>query len=73
MSRKDKYKLSFTRRESNTIDDDTEHSIVVVEMEGEPIEYQVGVAGEFVSRRIITIHYRIRGCGLMEVYVMAHF
>ena len=73
MSRKDKYKLRVTRRESFSIDDEPEHSIVVVEMEGEPIEYQVGVAGEFVSRRIITIHDRIRGWGLMEGYVMAHF
>ena len=73
MSRKDKYKLRVTRRESFNIDDEPEHSIVVVEMEGEPIDYQVGVAGEFVSRRVVTIHDRIRGWGLMEGYVMAHF
>ena len=42
-------------------------------MEGEPIEHQVGVAGEFVSRRSVTFHDRTKGSGPMQGYVMGHF
>jgi hypothetical protein len=73
MLKKEKYKLMVTRREAFEIDDEPDHSMMIVEMEGEPIEYQVGVAGEFVSRRSVTVHDRVRGWGLMEGYVMAHF
>ena len=73
MVKKEKYKLIVTRREAFEIDDEPDHSMMIVEMEGEPIDYQVGVAGEFVSRRSVTIHDRVRGWGLMEGYVMAHF
>ena len=73
MVRKEKYKLVVTRREAFEIDDEPDHSVMIVEMEGEPIEYQVGVAGKFVSRRSVTVHDRVRGWGLMEGYVTAHF
>ena len=73
MKKKEQYKLWVTRREAFEIDDEPEHTMMIVEMEGEPIEYQVGVAGEFLSRRSITIHDRVRGWGLMEGYVMAYF
>jgi hypothetical protein len=73
MVKKEKYKLVVTRREAFEIDDEPDHSVMIVEMEGEPIEYQVGVAGEFVSRRSVTVHDRVRGWGLMEGYVTAHF
>jgi len=73
MKKKERYRLWVTRREAFEIDDEPDHTMMVVEMEGEPIEYQVGVAGEFVSRRSITIHDRVRGWGLMEGYVMAYF
>jgi hypothetical protein len=73
MAKKETYKLVVTRREAFEIDDEPDHTMMVVEMEGEPINYQVGVAGEFVSRRSVTIHDRVRGWGLMEGYVMANF
>ena len=73
MLRKATYKLRITRRESLHVHDEPYHTLMLVEMEGEPIEYQVGVAGEFVSRRSVTVHDRVRGWGLMEGYVMAHF
>ncbi len=73
MQKKEKYRLRVTRREDFEIDDEPHHTVTVVEMEGEPIDYQVGVAGEFVSRRSVTIHDRVKGWGLMEGYVMAHF
>ncbi len=73
MKMKETFKLRVTRREAFEIDDEPDHTMMVVEMEGEPIDYQVGVAGEFVSRRSVTIHDRVKGWGLMEGYVMAHF
>ncbi len=73
MKKKEKYRLWVTRREGFDIDDEPDHTMMIVEMEGEPVEYQVGVAGEFISRRSITIHDRVRGWGLMEGYVMAYF
>jgi hypothetical protein len=73
MKKKEKYRLWVTRREAFDIDDEPDHTMMIVEMEGEPLEYQVGVAGEFVSRRSITIHDRVKGWGLMEGYVMAFF
>jgi hypothetical protein len=42
-------------------------------MEGEPIELTPGVAGEFVSRRSVTFHDRIKGSGPMQGYVQATF
>ena len=73
MVKKETYKLVVTRREAFEIDDEPDHTMMVVEMEGHPIDYQVGLAGEFVSRRSVTIHDRVKGWGLMEGYVMAHF
>ena len=73
MVKKETYKVVVTRREAFEIDDEPDHSLMIVEMEGEPIDYQIGVAGEFVSRRSVTVHDRVRGWGLMEGYVMAHF
>ena len=71
--RKDKYKLRITRREIFYVDDEPEHTLTTVEMSGEPIEYDPGIAGDFVSRRSITFHDQIRGSGPMHGYVMAHF
>jgi len=73
MQKTEKYRLRVTRREDFEIDDEPHHTVTVVEMEGEPIDCQVGVAGEFVCRRSVTIHDRVKGWGLMEGYVMAHF
>ena len=37
-----------------------------LDWEGEPLEYEVGVAGEFVSRRSVNFHDRTRGSGPMQ-------
>ncbi len=55
------------------VHDEFDHSLMLVEMEGEPIEYEVGVAGEFVSRRSVTFHDRTRGAGYMTGYAITTF
>ena len=71
--RMDWYKLRVTKRETLYVDDEAEHTVTLVETEGEPIDYKVGVGGEFVSRRTITIQDQIRGSGPINGYVMANF
>jgi len=39
-----------TRREALYVHDEPDHSLTLTEMEGVPLQYEVGVAGEFVSR-----------------------
>ncbi len=73
MKRKAVYRLMVTRREMLYVHDEFDHTLMLVEMEGEPIEYQVGVAGKFVSRRSVTYHDRIRGTGNMSGYAVTHF
>ncbi|MFC1488627.1 hypothetical protein ACFL6B_02140 [Thermodesulfobacteriota bacterium] len=73
MIRKATYKLRVTRREALYVHDEPDHSLMVVEMEGEPIQYEVGVAGEFVSRRSVNFHDRIKGSGSMEGYAVTNF
>ncbi len=73
MKRKATYRLMVTRREMLYVHDEFDHTLMLVEMEGEPIEYQVGVAGKFVSRRSVTFHDRIRGAGKMMGYAVTHF
>jgi hypothetical protein len=46
---------------------------MLVEMEGEPLHYEVGVAGEFVSRRSVNFHDRIEGSGPMQGYAVTNF
>jgi hypothetical protein len=46
---------------------------MILELEGEPTEYEVGVAGEFVSRRSINFHDRIKGTGPMQGYTITNF
>lgn len=70
---RDKYKLRISRREIFYVDDEPEHILSTVEMVGEPIEYEPGIAGEFISRRSITFHDQIKGSGPMHGYVMANF
>ena len=38
MVKKEQYKMMVTRREAFEIDDEPDHSMMIVEMEGEPIE-----------------------------------
>ncbi|MFC1811839.1 hypothetical protein ACFL03_04050 [Thermodesulfobacteriota bacterium] len=73
MIRKATYKLRVTRREALYVHDEPDHSLMVVEMEGEPIQYEVGVAGEFVSRRSVNFHDRIKGSGSMQGYAVTNF
>lgn len=73
MKRKASYRLLVTRREMLYVHDEFDHTLMLVEMEGEPVEYQVGVAGEFVSRRSVTFHDRLRGSGPMKGYAITTF
>lgn len=73
MKRKATYRLMVTRREMLYVHDEFDHSLMLVEMEGEPVEYQVGIAGEFVSRRSVTFHDRTRGTGDMTGYAITTF
>jgi len=73
MKRKAVFRLVVTRRETMYVQDRFDHSMMLVEMEGEPIEYQVGVAGEFISRRSVTFHDRVRGTGTTKGYSITTF
>jgi len=73
MLRKATYKLRVTRREALHVHDEADHTLMLVEMEGEPIEYTPGVAGEFISRRSVNFHDRIKSAGSMQGYAMTHF
>ena len=46
---------------------------MLVELEGEPIDYTPEVAGEFLLRRSVNFHDRTKGSGSMQGYAMTHF
>ncbi len=71
--RKATYKVTVTRREMLYVGDEPDHSLMLTELEGEPIEVPVGVAGEFISRRSVGFHDRIKGSGKMEGYAITTF
>ncbi|HYA02679.1 MAG TPA: hypothetical protein VEI04_06160 [Syntrophobacteria bacterium] len=73
MKRKASFKLRVTRREALYVHDEPDHSLMLTEMEGEPVQYEVGVAGEFVSRRSVTFHDRTKGSGPMEGYAITTY
>ena len=73
MKRKATYKLRVTRREALYVHDEPDHALMMVEMEGERLEYEVGVAGEFVSRRSVNFHDRTKGSGPMQGYAVTNF
>ena len=73
MKREARYRMMVTRREMLYVHDEFDHTLSLVEMEGEPIEYQVGVAGEFVARRSVTFHDRTSGSGKMMGYAITTF
>ena len=73
MLRKATYKLRVTRREALYVHDEPDHSLMLVELEGEPIDYTPGVAGDFLSRRSVNFHDRIKGSGSMQGYAKTHF
>jgi hypothetical protein len=68
MQRKASFKIFVTRRESLYVSDVPDHSLMLTEMEGEPLNYTPGVAGAFVSRRSVTFHDRTKGDGPMTGY-----
>ncbi len=68
MRRKASFKIFVTRREMLAVGDGPDHTLMLTEMEGEPIDYTPGVAGEFVSRRSVGFHDRKRGEGPMQGY-----
>ncbi len=71
--RKDKYLLRVTKVSSLRVHDKPGHTLTLTELEGEPIEYEVGEAGEFISRRSVTFHDRTKGTGPLQGYAEAHF
>ena len=73
MLRKASYRLRVTRREALYVHDEPDHSLMLVELEGVPLEYTPGVAGEFVSRRSVNFHDRIGGSGSMQGYAITNF
>lgn len=68
MHREATFKIYVTRREMLSVGDVPDHTLMLTEMEGEPVNYSPGVAGEFVSRRSVGFHDRIRGDGPMQGY-----
>jgi len=71
--RKAVYRIFVTRREMIGVGDTPDHTLMLTELEGEPIELKVGVAGEFISRRSVGFHDRIKGSGKMEGYAISTF
>jgi hypothetical protein len=70
MQRKATFKIFVTRREMLSVGDQLDHTLMLMEMEGEPVDYSPGQAGEFVSRRSVGFHDRIKGEGPMQGYAM---
>ena len=68
MQRKAKFKISVTRREMLQVGDVPDHTLMLTELEGQPIDYTPGVAGAFVYRRSVGFHDRIKGDGRMHGY-----
>jgi hypothetical protein len=68
MQRKVTFKIFVTRREMLSVGDQLDHTLKLMEMEGEPVDYSPGQAGEFVSRRSVGFHDRIKGDGPMQGY-----
>jgi hypothetical protein len=73
MQRKASFKIYVTRREMLYVGDVPNHTLMLTEMEGEPINYTPGVAGEFVSRRSVGFHDRVKGDGPMTGYAVTTY
>jgi hypothetical protein len=71
--RKAVYKIFVTRREMMYVNDTPDHSLMLTELEGEPVDLKIGVAGKFISRRSVGFHDRIKGAGKMEGYAISTF
>lgn len=68
MQRKASFRIFVIRREMLAVGDVPDHTLMLTEMEGEPIDYTPGVAGAFVSRRSVGFHDRTKGDGPMTGY-----
>jgi hypothetical protein len=68
MHRKAKFKIFVSRREMLSVGDVPDHYLMLTELEGYPLEYTPGVAGEFIYRRSVGFHDRIKGDGRMHGY-----
>jgi hypothetical protein len=68
MQRKASFKIFVVRREMLSVGDIPDHSLMLTEMEGDPIDYTPGVAGAFVHRRSVGFHDRTKGDGPMTGY-----
>ena len=73
MHRKATFKIFVTRREMLYVGDTPDHSLMLTEMEGEAVDYTIGEAGKFVSRRSVGYHDRTKGEGPMEGYAVTHY
>lgn len=71
--RKATYRINVTRREMLYVGDVPDHTLMLTEMEGEPIAYEPGVAGKFLCRRSVGFHDRVKGAGPMQGYAMTTF
>ena len=73
MHRKASFEITTTRRETLSVGDTPNHCLILTELEGVPIDYTPGVAGEFVSRRSVGFHDRIKGTGPMQGYAITNY
>ncbi|MEJ2071655.1 MAG: hypothetical protein P8X65_09895 [Syntrophobacterales bacterium] len=73
MHRRASFRIYVTRREMLYVGDQPEHTLMLTEMEGEPLDYTPGVAGKFVSRRSVGFHDRTKGEGPMQGYAITHY
>lgn len=73
MHRKASFRIFVTRREMLAVGDGPDHTLMLTEMEGEPIDYPPGEAGAFVSRRSVGFHDRKRGEGPMQGYATTFY
>ncbi len=71
--RKATYRIFVTRREYMAVGDQPDHTLMLTELEGEPIDMKIGVAGDFISRRSVGFHDRVKGAGKMEGYAISTF
>jgi hypothetical protein len=68
MHRHAKFRVFVTRREMLSVGDVPDHTLMLTELEGEPIDYTPGVAGTFINRRSVGFHDRVKGDGPMTGY-----
>jgi hypothetical protein len=73
MHRKASFQIYVIRREMLAVGDTPDHTLMLTEMEGVPLDYKPGVAGEFISRRSVGFHDRIKGDGPMQGYAITTF